>query len=225
VSHDETRRAGFLRTLSRLRAEIAVGFVLVLAAAGFTLAQLDVALPFRWCPAGTVDRIECFRGWLVTSAGWIAALVAFVMIRRIRKQVESLEEEVERNVARERSDALHALREELFGFATLEHQLFHELRLILDRHAATGSVPAEDSRRLGFVLAELERYDWSRLKDRDLPPALAGEFEMFRLTVRQLAAMPVDDPAFAAAARHYVAWRAGFFGKIEQETGIGLLAA
>lgn len=222
---DETRGSGFLRTLSRLRAEIAVGFVLALAAAGFTLAQLDVALPFRWCPAGTVDRIECFRGWLVTSAGWIAALVAFVMIRRIRKQVESLEEEVERNVARERSDARHALHEELFGFATLEHQLARQLRLILDCHAAAGSVPPEDSRRLGVVLAELERYDWSRLRDRDLPPALAAEFEMFRLTVKQLATVSVEDPDFASTARHYLAWRTGFFGKIEEETGIGLLAA
>ena len=217
---DRSDKPGFLATLSKMQSEIAVAFVLVMAAAGFTVAQLGVDVPFQWCPAGTVDRMECFRGWLVSSAGWIAALFAYLTIRQIRKQVERLEDEVEKNTAAERVSSLRAFREDMFAFHTLESHLYSEIREIAGAFDATGKVPADAQDRTTLSLTQLAGYDWSRLKDPEHLKSIGSQIDFFQFTLKKLAATPATDPSFIECAKHYLYWRDLFYEKVAEETGL-----
>lgn len=213
-------KTGFVARLSKMQSEIAVGVALALAAAGFTLAQLDVDLPFQWCPAGTVDRVECFRGWLVSSAGWIAAIFAYLTIRQVRKQVENLEDEVEKNSAAEKQSALRSFKNEMFNFRDLELQLFQNLAFALKSFEENAHVEAEVYPKIASLLAQLNGYDWSRLRYLERQQNVNAQIELLQSLFAKIQKSLGEENRFIETARHYVFVRGIFYEKIQEATGI-----
>ena len=210
----------FAAKLSNMQSEIAIGVALVLAAGGFSLAQLDVDLPFQWCPTGTVDRVECFRGWLLPTAGWIAAIFAYLTIRQVRKQVDNLEAEIEKNSASERRASLRSFKNEMFNFHGLEKQLFEELSQVIIFFDQNGTLQTGVSIRIASLIQQLNGYDWSRLRYLDTMTKTSAQIDLLRSVFEKIGTSSDDDKTFVENARHYVFVRDIFYEIMEKETGI-----
>jgi len=205
---------------SKMQSEIAIGIALILAAGGFTLAQLDVDLPFQWCPTGTVDRVECFRGWLLPLAGWIAAIFAYLTIRQVRKQVDNLEEEIEKNSAAERKSSFRSFKNEMLNFHDLELQLFQDLDFAIKYYSEHKQIEPELYTKITSMLSQLNGYDWSRLRYMDPATETGTQIELLRSTLAKIEKSAGNEKTFIDNAKHYVFVREIFYETIEDQTGI-----
>jgi len=210
---------GFVARFSKRHSEIAIGVALVLAAGGFTLAQFEIDVPFQWCPTGTVDRVECFRGWLLPLAGWIAALFAYLTIRQIRKQLESLEDEIEKSSAAGRKSSLRLFKNEMFSFHGLESQMFQDLTQAIASHDEYGSLPTNLFDAARSSVGHVTAFDWSRLRALDDMAKVNAQVELLRTMLEKIRDSATDEEQFVENARHYVFVRDLFYTMMAEETG------
>ncbi|MEM8812051.1 MAG: hypothetical protein AAGF59_05485 [Pseudomonadota bacterium] len=213
-------RSRFLARLSKMQAELAVGLALVLAAGGFTIAQMQVDLPFQWCPTGTIDRVECFRGWLLPLAGWIAAFVAYVTIRQIRKQVDSLEAEVEQHRDSERQSALRMVKNAIANFQALDGQLHGQLTEAIRQSEQSGRIHDDTMAKARSVLSQMAHYPWSQFEDTGLFSDVGAQADLLKAALTRLETSMGDDRDFAEKARHYLFVRDLFYERIAEKTGL-----
>lgn len=218
--NQKTTATGFAARFSKRHSEIAIGLALVLAAGGFTLAQFEIDVPFQWCPTGTVDRVECFRGWLLPLAGWIAALFAYLTIRQIRKQLESLEDEIEKSSATERKSSLRLFKNEMFNFHGLETQMFQDLTQAIATFDEQGKLPANLFDAARSAVTQVNAYDWSRLQALDDMAKVNAQVDLLRTMLEKIRASADDEKRFVENARHYVFVREIFYSMMAEETDI-----
>lgn len=218
--NQESSATGLAARFSKRHSEVAIGIALVLAAGGFTLAQFEIDVPFQWCPTGTVDRVECFRGWLLPLAGWIAALFAYLTIRQIRKQLESLEDEIEKGSAAERKSSLRLFKNEMFNFHSLESQMFQDLTQAIAAYDEHGSLPANVFDACKSAVAQVNAYDWSRLRALDDMAKVNAQIDLLRTMLEKIRNSADDEKQFVENARHYVFVREIFYAMMAEETDI-----
>lgn len=219
-NNQKTSATGFAARFAKRHSEIAIGLALVLAAGGFTLAQFEIDVPFQWCPTGTVDRVECFRGWLLPLAGWIAALFAYLTIRQIRKQLESLEDEIEKSSAAELKSSLRLFKNEMFNFHGLESQMFQDLTDALASFDQHGHLKTDLFAKAKSSVSQLTAYDWSRLRPLEYMTKVNAQVDLLRSMLGKIKEASNEEKAFLDNARHYVFVRDIFYDMMEKETGM-----
>lgn len=218
--NQKSSATGFVSRFSKRHSEIAIGVALVLAAGGFTLAQFEIDVPFQWCPTGTVDRVECFRGWLLPLAGWIAALIAYLTIRQIRRQLESLEDEIEKSSAAERKSSLRLFKNEMFSFHGLESQMFQDLTSLITDYDQHGHLASDVFTAAKSSVSQLHAFDWARLRPLEHMTKVNAQIDLLRSVLGKIRDASGDEKAFLDNARHYVFVRDIFYEMIESETGM-----